>query len=170
MVNFNGPPTALDLTSHDEGRHLGVTPFSEAIMSGNDRMFQLAIGHGCLDNLEEELRFLPAMTAAAATNDLALLQELLGRVRHPRPAELTAPLLESLGNGHREAARILLDSGAMTALFRDLYYNHGINLRDALLRKDEEMVYALLDATCSEPRMENYLSEQDATERHVSVF
>lgn len=125
---------------------LFVTSFSEAILAENDRIIQMIQHSGHLEELEHRMRFPPALTAAAKTNDLGLLRTLLDRHDHPHPAELGPAVTGALMRGNEEAARVLLDAGGSTSEW-DHWGDYGEVLRDALAGRNREIVLALLDAS-----------------------
>lgn len=96
------------------GSHEPRTPFSEAVKYGNDRIIKMMIDHGHMDRIDHGSRFQPALAAAVEVNGLEMLRYLLDRYYHPHPLELGPALIGALLGGNELAAKILMDSGAVT--------------------------------------------------------
>lgn len=179
--DLNAPAHALEPRASDSDYG---TSFSQAIITGNDRIIRLIQDNGHLDVLEGGFRFQFAVTAAVKTDDLVLLRNLLGRSHHPHPSELSQALKEALKRGNEEAATILLNCGTSTCgwvtsfegqhavLRRYLDVEHEILLA-ALRDRNKGIVYALLDAWHLVPRTSSVSSKalQEAADwGDASVF
>lgn len=151
--DLNAPAHRLDLGSpFATYNHDYVTSFSQAVLTGNDRIIRLIQESGHLNTLEAGSRFHPAVIAAVKTDDLVLLRNLLDRYAHPHPAELSQALQEALKRGSEEAATMLLNWGASTSEWTmSMEHNPGGDIEcDMLLaapkHRSRHIVYALLDA------------------------
>lgn len=149
----NGRPEALGHPVIEYSDY--VTSFSQAVITGNDKIIRLIQDNGHLDTLESGARFHPAVTAAVKTDDLVLLRNLMDRYHHPHPAKLSQALKEALKCGNEEAAAMLLNWGASTCVWvtrrtgwdaHRLYRVEHEMLLAALRNRNRHIVYALLDA------------------------